>query len=129
MQTLGPLPSRVSSRLAESSHRRDQDRIEWIGIRHEKVAAFAANAQSQLSGTIGVCMGTVRPGSIQLLNGLHNAKKSHTPLLVICGQVPSAEIGTEFFREVNNDRFYADVAVFTQTITIADQQPLAGPSA
>ena len=41
--------------------RRD-DRIEWVGVRHEEVAAFAVSAQAQLTGTIGVCMGTVGPG-------------------------------------------------------------------
>lgn len=45
---------------------RREDRIEWIGVRHEEAAAFAAGAQSQLTGTIGVCMGTVGPGSIHL---------------------------------------------------------------
>jgi pyruvate dehydrogenase (quinone) len=96
--------------------RRDE-RIEWIGVRHEEVAAFAAGAQAQLSGTIGVCMGTVGPGSIHLLNGLYDAKKSHAPVLAICGQVPLEELGTDYFQEVNNDLLFQDVAVFTRTIS------------
>ena len=96
---------------------RREDRIEWIGVRHEEVAAFAAGAQAQLSGTIGVCMGTVGPGSIHLLNGLYDAKKSHVPVLAICGQVPLAELGTDYFQEVDNDLLFHDVAVFTRTIT------------
>ncbi len=100
---------------------RTDDRIEWIGVRHEEVAAFAASAQSQLSGRIGVCMGTVGPGSVHLLNGLYDAKKSHAPVLAICGQVPLAELGSDFFQEVNNDRLFADVAVYARTITSADQ--------
>lgn len=63
--------------------------LNWIGCRHEEAAAFAASAQSQLSGTLGVCMGTVGPGSVHLLNGLYDAAKSRTPVLAICGQVPS----------------------------------------
>ena len=55
------------------------DGIDWIGVRHEEVAAYAAGAQSQLTGTLGVCGGTVGPGSIHLLNGLYDAAKSHTP--------------------------------------------------
>ena len=55
--------------------------------------AFAAGAQAQLTGTLGVCMGTVGPGSMHLLNGLYDAKKSHAPVLAICGQVPLAETG------------------------------------
>lgn len=102
---------------------RREDRLEWIGVRHEEVGAFAAGAQAQLTGTIGVCMGTVGPGSIHLLNGLYDAKKSHAPLLAICGQVPVAEIGSEFFQEVNNDVLFSDVAVFARTVTSASQLP------
>ncbi|MGI8664897.1 MAG: thiamine pyrophosphate-dependent enzyme [Jatrophihabitans sp.] len=96
---------------------RREDRIEWIGVRHEEVAAFAAGAQAQLTGTLGVCMGTVGPGSIHLLNGLYDAKKSHAPVLAICGQVPLEELGTDYFQEVDNDLLFRDVALFTRTIT------------
>ncbi|MGB7424045.1 MAG: thiamine pyrophosphate-binding protein, partial [Ornithinimicrobium sp.] len=102
---------------------RRSDRIEWIGVRHEEVGAFAASAQAQLSGTLGVCMGTVGPGGIHLLNGLYDAKKSHAPVLAICGQVSSGEIGTETFQEVNNDVLYADVSVYSRTISNADHFP------
>ncbi|WP_427017451.1 thiamine pyrophosphate-dependent enzyme [Pseudarthrobacter sp. P1] len=102
---------------------RTEDRLEWIGVRHEEAAAFAAGAQSQLTGTIGVCMGTVGPGSIHLLNGLYDAKKSRTPMLAICGQVPGGEIGSDYFQEVNNDLLFSDVAVFTHTVTSAAQMP------
>jgi pyruvate dehydrogenase (quinone) len=102
---------------------RREDRIEWMGVRHEEVAAFAAGAQSQLSGTIGVCMGTVGPGSIHLLNGLYDAKKSHAPVLAICGQVPSEEIGSDFFQEVDNNAAFRDVAEFCATVTSANQMP------
>ncbi|MBA2444561.1 MAG: pyruvate oxidase, partial [Nocardioidaceae bacterium] len=102
---------------------RQEERLRWIGVRHEEVAAFAAGAQAQLTGTIGVCMGTVGPGSIHLLNGLYDAKKSHAPLLAICGQVPIAEIGSDYFQEVNNDVLFSDVAVFAQTVTSPSQLP------
>ena len=68
-------------------------------------------------------MGTVGPGSIHLLNGLYDAKKSHAPVLAICGQVPLAELGSDFFQEVDNDALFADVAVFASTITSAEQMP------
>ncbi|HET6210278.1 MAG TPA: thiamine pyrophosphate-dependent enzyme [Jatrophihabitans sp.] len=102
---------------------RREDRIEWIGVRHEEVAAFAAGAQAQLTGTLGVCMGTVGPGSIHLLNGLYDAKKSHAPVLAICGQVPLDELGSDYFQEVDNDQLFHDVALFTRTITAASQAP------
>ncbi|MBA3232745.1 MAG: pyruvate oxidase [Propionibacteriales bacterium] len=102
---------------------RREERVEWIGVRHEESGAFAAGAQAQLTGSLGVCMGTVGPGSVHLLNGLYDAKKSHAPVLAICGQVPVAEIGSNFFQEVNNDILFSDVAVFSQTVTSASQMP------
>lgn len=102
---------------------RREERIEWIGVRHEEVGAFAAGAQSQLTGDVGVCMGTVGPGAIHLLNGLYDAKKSHTPVLAIIGQVPREDIGSDFFQEVNNDVLFADVSVFCATVSTAEQMP------
>ena len=102
---------------------RREERLEWVGVRHEEAGAFAASAQSQLTGDIAVCMGTVGPGAVHLLNGLYDAKKSHTPVLAIAGQVPRSEMGQDFFQEVNNDRLFADVAVWTQTLTHPDQLP------
>jgi pyruvate dehydrogenase (quinone) len=102
---------------------REEERLEWIGVRHEEAGAFAAGAQAQLSGTLGVCMGTVGPGSLHLLNGLYDAKKSHAPVLAICGQVPLAELGSDFFQEVDNDAVFDDVAVFCQTVTSPTQLP------
>ena len=102
---------------------RTTENLEWVGCRHEEAAAFAASAQSQLTGTLGVCMGTVGPGSVHLLNGLYDAAKSHAPVLAIAGQVPLAELGSDYFQEVDNDALFRDVAVFRATITSPDQLP------
>ncbi len=103
---------------------RTTDGLEWVGCRHEEAAAFAAGAQSQLTGRIGVCMGTVGPGSVHLLNGLYDAAKSRTPLLVVAGQVPLTEVGSDYFQEVDNDALFRDVAVFRATVTTPDQLPM-----
>ncbi|MGZ4445175.1 MAG: thiamine pyrophosphate-dependent enzyme [Nocardioides sp.] len=103
---------------------RREDRVEWVGVRHEEAGAFAASAQAQLTERLAVCMGTVGPGAIHLLNGLYDAKKSHAPVLAICGQVPREEMGSDFFQEVDNDKLFADVAVFCETVTSIDQLPL-----
>jgi pyruvate dehydrogenase (quinone) len=102
---------------------RREPRLEWVGVRHEEAAAFAAGAQAQLNGTLGVCMGTVGPGSLHLLNGLYDARKSHAPVLAICGQVPLAQLGSDFFQEVDNDVVFADVAGFCRTVTSPSQMP------
>src|SRR5689334_17242763 len=102
---------------------RREDRIEWVGVRHEEAAAFAASGQAQLTGELAVCMGTVGPGAIHLLNGLYDAKKSHAPVLAICGQVPREDIGSDFFQEVDNDALFGDVALFNRTVTEVAQLP------
>lgn len=102
---------------------RREERVEWVGVRHEEVGAFAASAQAQLTGELAVCMGTVGPGAVHLLNGLYDAKKSHAPVLAIVGQVPTEDIGSDFFQEVDNDAVFADVATWTRTMTSVDQMP------
>lgn len=102
---------------------RREERVEWVGVRHEEAAAFAASGQAQLTGELAVCMGTVGPGAIHLLNGLYDAKKSKAPVLAIAGQVPREDLGSDFFQEVDNDALFSDVAVWTQTITDPSQMP------
>jgi pyruvate dehydrogenase (quinone) len=102
---------------------RREERIEWIGVRHEEAGAFAASAQAQLTDRLGVCMGTVGPGAVHLLNGLYDAAKSHAPVLAICGQVPREEIGSDYFQEVDNDAVFRDVAVFNATVMSVEQVP------
>ncbi|MFF8258982.1 thiamine pyrophosphate-dependent enzyme [Streptomyces virginiae] len=102
---------------------RTTEGLDWVGCRHEEAAAFAAGAQSQLSGVIGVCAGTVGPGSVHLLNGLYDAAKSRAPVLAICGQVPLAEMGGDYFQEVDNDLLFRDVAVYRATVTSPEQMP------
>ena len=102
---------------------RTTEGIDWIGVRHEEVGAFAAGAQSQITGRIGVCAGTVGPGSLHMINGLYDAAKSHTPLLAIAGQIPLGELNSDYFQEVDNDAVYDDLAVFCATITSPEQMP------
>ena len=102
---------------------RTTDGIDWTGFRHEEAAAFAAGARAQLSGGLAVCMGTVGPGSVHLLNGLYDAAKSGAPVLAICGQVPLSEVGGDYFQEVDNDLLFRDGAVYRATVTSPAQMP------
>ncbi|MGW6553047.1 thiamine pyrophosphate-dependent enzyme [Streptomyces sp. NPDC055051] len=102
---------------------RTTEGIDWTGFRHEEAAAFAAGARARLSGELAVCMGTVGPGSVHLLNGLYDAAKSGAPVLAVCGQVPLSELGGDYFQEVDNDLLFRDVAVYRATVTSPDQMP------
>lgn len=98
-------------------------KIQWIGVRHEETAAFAAGAQAQLNGELGVCAGTVGPGAIHLLNGLYDTKHSHAPVLAITGQIPVVEMGTDYFQEVDLQKLFDDVSVYNHTVVSPGQMP------
>ena len=102
---------------------RRQDQLRWIAVRHEETAGYAATAQFQIGGGLGVCAGTVGPGSLHLLNGLYNAKKEGAAVLAITGQVPRSEAGTGYFQEVDLSKVFDDVCVFQQVIESPDQMP------
>ena len=102
---------------------RYQDQVRWIGVRHEETAAYAATAQSQLTGRLGVCAGTVGPGALHLLNGLYNAKKEGAAVLAITGQVPRAEMGTGYFQEVNLSKVFDDVCIHQGLVEAPEQMP------
>jgi thiamine pyrophosphate-dependent acetolactate synthase large subunit-like protein len=72
--------------------------IEWIGVRHEETAAFAAGAQAHVTGELAVCAGSCGPGNMHLINGLYDCHRSRTPVLAIAAQIPSQEIGSSYFQ-------------------------------
>jgi hypothetical protein len=78
---------------------RRQGKIEWIHVRHEEVAAFAAGAEAHLTGELTVCAGSCGPGNLHLVNGLLDCHRSRVPVLAIAAHIPSAEIGASYFQE------------------------------
>ena len=102
---------------------RRQHDIEFILMRHEEAGAFAASAQAKLTGRLAACVGTAGPGAIHLLNGLYDARLDHAPVIAITGQIATGFIGTQYHQEVNLERLFADVAVYSQTVVTADQVP------
>lgn len=87
--------------------RRD-GRIQWIHVRHEEVAAFAAGAEADLSGNLVVCAGSCGPGSLHLLNGLYKCQRSNVPVLAIASHIPSREIGTGYFQETHPTKLFEE---------------------
>jgi hypothetical protein len=72
---------------------RRQGKIEWVHVRHEEVAAFAAGAEAHLTGELAVCAGRCGPGNLHLINGLFDCQRSRVPVLAVAAQIPSAELG------------------------------------
>ena len=73
---------------------RKSKQIDWLHMRHEETAAFAAGADAQITGRISVCAGSCGPGNLHLINGLYDCHRTRVPVLAIAAQVPSAEIGS-----------------------------------
>ena len=100
------------------------DRIEFIQVRHEEIAAFAACAHAKFTGEVGVCMATSGPGAIHLLNGLYDAKLDHQPVVAIVGQQARMALGSEYQQEVDLVSLFKDVAgEFVQVCMVPEQAP------
>jgi pyruvate dehydrogenase (quinone) len=93
-----------------------QDKIQFIQVRHEEAAAFAACAYAKFTRKLGVCMATSGPGGIHLLNGLYDAKFDGQPVLAITGHTFHDLIGTHYQQDVDLDKLFMDVAVYSERV-------------
>ncbi|MBN2615503.1 MAG: hypothetical protein JXR71_07385 [Bacteroidales bacterium] len=100
-----------------------QDTIQWIRVKHEGNASYAAFAQGELNGNLGVCASTVGPGALHLINGLYNAKKERSPVLAITGQVPVRYIGTNYHQEADLQKIFDDVCEYQAVIRSPKEAP------
>lgn len=95
---------------------RASERLRFVQVRHEELAAFMASAHAKFSGEVGVCMATSGPGAIHLLNGLYDAAMDNQPVVAIVGQQKRMSIGGDFQQEVDLQNLFKDVAhQFCQT--------------
>jgi pyruvate dehydrogenase (quinone)/pyruvate oxidase len=102
---------------------RRQGKIEWIHVRNEEAAAFAAGAEAQLTGKLAVCAGSCGPGNMHLINGLYDCNRTRVPVLAIAAQVPSREVGSNYFQETRPEALFRECSVYCETISDADQMP------
>jgi pyruvate dehydrogenase (quinone) len=89
---------------------RAADRMRFIQVRHEEMAAFMACAHAKFTGEVGVCLATSGPGAIHLLNGLYDAQMDHQPVVAIVGQQARAALGGSYQQEVDLASLFKDVA-------------------
>ena len=102
---------------------RKSKKIEWIHVRHEEAAAFAAGADAHLTGTIAVCAGSCGPGNLHLINGLFDCHRSRLPVLAIAAQIPSQEIGSGYFQETHPENLFKDCSHFCELVSHPSQMP------
>jgi pyruvate dehydrogenase (quinone) len=102
---------------------RRQGKIEWMHVRHEEVAAFAAGAEAHLTGEIAVCAGSCGPGNLHLINGLFDCHRSRVPVLAIAAHIPSAEIGSGYFQETHPETLFQECSHYCELIGGPNDMP------
>src|SRR5579859_6210410 len=107
--------------VTDALHR--SGKVEWVHVRHEETAAFAAGAEAQLTGRLAVCAGSCGPGNLHLINGLYDAHRSAAPVLALAAHIPSSEIGTGFFQETHPDQLFRECSHYCELISHSRQAP------
>lgn len=102
---------------------RKSARIEWLHVRHEEVAAFAAGAEAHLTNQIAACAGSCGPGNLHLINGLFDCHRSRVPVLAIAAQIPSHEIGSNYFQETHPELLFKDCSHYCELVSQPEQMP------
>src|ERR1700726_2066666 len=102
---------------------RPQKDLQWVPVRHEETAAFAAGAEAQLTGQLSVCAGSCGPGNLHLINGLYDCHRSRVPVLAIAAQIPSEEIGSGYFQETHPEHLFAQCSHYCELASQPEQMP------
>ncbi|WP_308518213.1 thiamine pyrophosphate-dependent enzyme [uncultured Stenotrophomonas sp.] len=99
--------------VTDALHRSE---IEWVHVRHEEVAAFAAGADSLISGQLTACAGSCGPGGLHFINGIFESNRNRAPMVLIASQVVTSELGMEFPQEVDFKAVYGSCTVFCEQV-------------
>jgi len=102
---------------------RRHGKIEWVHVRVEEVAAFAAGAEAHLTGELAFCAGSCGPGNLHLINGLFDCHRSRVPVLAIAAHIPSAEIGSGYFQETHPQDLFRECSHYCELVAGANQMP------
>src|SRR5258708_9118260 len=97
--------------------------IDWIHMRHEEGAAFAAGAEAHLTGKLAVCAGSCGPGNLHLINGLFDCQRNGTPVLAIAAHIPSSEIGIDYFQATHPESLFKECSHYAELVSHSDQLP------
>ena len=97
--------------------------IQWIHMRHEESAAFAAGAEAYLTGKLAVCAGSCGPGNTHLINGLFDAHRNRVPVLAIAAHIPSSEIGIDYFQATHPETLFKECSHYAELVSHPDQLP------
>ena len=96
---------------------RANGKVQWVPVRHEEVAAFAAGADAALTGNLTVCAGSCGPGNLHLINGLFDCHRSRVPVLAIAAHIPSTEIGSKYFQETHPQILFKECSHYVELVS------------
>ncbi|OLS21777.1 MAG: putative thiamine pyrophosphate-containing protein YdaP [Candidatus Heimdallarchaeota archaeon LC_2] len=91
-------------------------KLNYIGVRHEGAAAFAASGYAKLTNKPAACFSIAGPGATNLLTGLWDAKVDRVPILALTGQVNTQVLGPGAFQELPLEKVFEAVSNWSQTI-------------
>jgi pyruvate dehydrogenase (quinone) len=97
--------------------------IDWIHMRHEEGAAFAAGAEAHLTGKLAVCAGSCGPGNLHLINGLFDCHRSGVPVLAIAAHIPSSEVGIDYFQATHPELLFRECSHYVELVSNVNQLP------
>jgi pyruvate dehydrogenase (quinone) len=97
--------------------------IDWVHMRHEEAAAFAAGAEAHVTGKLAVCAGSCGPGNLHLINGLFDCQRSGVPVLAIAAHIPSSEIGIDYFQATHPESLFRDCSHYVELVSNPNQLP------
>ena len=103
-----------------------RDEIRFVLCADEQGAVHAADGFARATGKVGVCLSTSGPGATNLVTGIAAAHLDSVPLVIVCGNVSSANIATDAFQEIDitgitlpitkHNYFVADTTILAHTI-------------
>ena len=88
---------------------------------NEQGAGFMAAGYARASGKVGVVMVTSGPGATNTVTPVRDSMADSVPMVVICGQVPTAAIGTDAFQEAPVAAIMGSVAKHVFLVTDASK--------
>jgi pyruvate oxidase len=100
---------------------RKNNKVQYIQVRHEQVAAFMASAYGKLTGNVAACLTVSGPGATNLATGLYDARLDHSPVLVLSGMVARQYIGPGSLQEIDQHSYFEPICVFNKTLMIPEQ--------
>ena len=97
--------------------------IDFVQVRHEETAGFAATADVKYGGSVlGCCVVTSGPGALHAINGVYDAFLDRVPIVVLLGQTALTALGGNYYQEVDLHSVFKDVGqAYIQTISSAAQ--------